>query len=374
MASVEGGVKVGADDATCDANKEGVIRYQDGAFQGCDSVDWFTILGQPTATPTASPTEMGGGVILQVYTKTQEDFGTRQNGPTHLETCSSFSSPGGGGRTVTNLDFTPKSATSWLLIESSPITTSEKDNVADEFRISARHAAGAPVAELRSKLFGWGSGAWSHEHNNPNVAYNTLRVAGDSWGTSPSEIVVRLSASGTCTGNHFFFNHGENANAKSGPLLFTVTEIEKDPNVKMVGAVKQLRAYVLNANGDEDANTGLSIAVGQRVALGDCGGMSQPPEIPEGRVIATIKFTPKHHASKIIIKGSPILIGELENISDDFRIAVYRSDGTRLGWNTGSYSYSNQNPNIARRKNFAEHHFRLNALHCTTYGPGPHCC
>ena len=114
----------------------------------------------------------------------------------------------------------------------------------------------------------------------------------------------------------------------------------------MAGAVKQLRGYYINENGNEDDGTGVSIYVGQKVALGNCGEISQPPTNAEGRTIATIAFTPKSHASKLIIKGSPIHIGEVENVSDDFRIAVYRvSDGALLGWNAGSYAYTNNNPN-----------------------------
>ena len=131
---VGGGLKVGADQATCDAAKEGVLRYQDGAFQGCDGVEWFTVLGQTTASPTTSPTEATSGVIHQIFTVTVEAEGTRHGQATTLGSCSAYTNPGGDGRTIAEFTFTPKSATSWLLIDMSPITISEKDNVADDFR------------------------------------------------------------------------------------------------------------------------------------------------------------------------------------------------------------------------------------------------
>ena len=49
-------IKMGADSATCSTANAGTIRFQNGAFDACDGVLWWTVLGQPTMQPTESPT------------------------------------------------------------------------------------------------------------------------------------------------------------------------------------------------------------------------------------------------------------------------------------------------------------------------------
>ena len=51
-----GGAKLEPYDETCNADAAGMLRFQDGAFWGCDGVhDWWVVLGQPTPAPTGLP-------------------------------------------------------------------------------------------------------------------------------------------------------------------------------------------------------------------------------------------------------------------------------------------------------------------------------
>ena len=58
-----GGSQMAEDNDTCNADKAGAVRYQDGVFQGCDSVAWFTLLGQPTHAPTLPPRSPGSATF-----------------------------------------------------------------------------------------------------------------------------------------------------------------------------------------------------------------------------------------------------------------------------------------------------------------------
>jgi len=51
MLEVDGGVKIGNDDSTCDAKKAGTIRWSGAGFEGCDGSAWRIMLSRiPTVT------------------------------------------------------------------------------------------------------------------------------------------------------------------------------------------------------------------------------------------------------------------------------------------------------------------------------------
>ena len=47
-----GGAKFEPVEELCDEETAGMVRFQGGAFHACDGIQWFTILGQPTPSPT----------------------------------------------------------------------------------------------------------------------------------------------------------------------------------------------------------------------------------------------------------------------------------------------------------------------------------
>ena len=63
-----------------------------------------------------------------------------------------------------------------------------------------------------------------------------------------------------------------------------------------------------------------------------------------GIAITSFTFTPKSAQSKLLIEGPPIPVSESQNVADDFRIAIFRSNGALVGESGGSFSHEGLNP------------------------------
>jgi hypothetical protein len=165
-------------------------------------------------------TTNSGGALLQMKNFVETDFGTYTGSPRHMgpriepkSTEPLFDS----GRHITTLRFTPKSAASFVWIESPPIPVEEETNVADDFHIA--------VFKSNGDILGHSGHSFTHEHWNPQPGLVTLRVWCKSWGTTEDDLEVRIYSSGS-NGNYYYFNHRNHANEPKPPLTFTITEVE----------------------------------------------------------------------------------------------------------------------------------------------------
>ena len=56
--------------------------------------------------------------------------------------------------------------------------------------------------------------------------------------------------------------------------------------------------------------------------IGGCKSYASTPAWSEGIQVGELSFKPTSSSSKIHIQGSPITVGEVKNVADDFRVAV----------------------------------------------------
>ena len=56
--------------------------------------------------------------------------------------------------------------------------------------------------------------------------------------------------------------------------------------------------------------------------IGGCRSFASTPAWSEGIQVGELSFKPTSSSSKIHIQGSPITVGEVKNVADDFRVAV----------------------------------------------------
>jgi hypothetical protein len=163
-------------------------------------------------------TTNSGGALLQMKIYVEAGFGTNQPSSMGLTMNPMTEAPKfGAGKHVTTLTFAPKSATSYLWIESPPILCEEKENIADDFHIA--------VFRSNGQRLGSSGHSFSHEGWNPQPGLVTLRVWCKSWGTAEEDLKVRIYTSGADQSN-YYFNHVDSSQNTNPPLTFTVTEVE----------------------------------------------------------------------------------------------------------------------------------------------------
>ena len=57
-------------------------------------------------------------------------------------------------------------------------------------------------------------------------------------------------------------------------------------------------------------------------SIGGCRSFASSPAWSEGIQVGELSFKPTSSSSKIHIQGSPLTVGEVKNVADDFRVAV----------------------------------------------------
>jgi hypothetical protein len=220
---------------------------------------------------------------------------------------------------------TVKESDSQLLIEGPPFPVQEVSNGGDDYRIAVF---------IGNKCLGWSGTSYSYRNmrGNENIGIMSLRVLTDKGEVKPGEhsFVVKVAASGPHK-NIYHYNARYRRNWVRPDLTYTVKEIAYGGEAQI-----QMKNY-------KKRNWGTRIAQGSR-SMGPSMNMGALPTVNQGMDVTTMEFTPKYGDSYLLIEGPPITVQETRNIADDFWIAVFRSDGTRLGACGHSFSHENWNP------------------------------
>lgn len=117
-----------------------------------------------------------------------------------------------------SITFTPLSATSQILVQTSTIVVAEESNVGDMPWLSLFAGSNFIAANGNSSLY-------SHFSGNLNVAHHSLNHVFASWGTSAQAVTVRA---GINAGTAYINGHSLTAYTYSGNqarISMTITEI-----------------------------------------------------------------------------------------------------------------------------------------------------
>lgn len=231
------------------------------------------------------------------------------------------------GITVHSFKTTVKESGSQLLIEGPPITMSETSNQGDDYRIAVFSG---------SECLGWSGASYSYRNmrSNENIGFASLKVLTLKGKVKPGEhtFVIKVAATGT-QGNYYHYNARYRNNWVQPDIVFTVKEISSTGGG---GAMSQMKNYVQKGFGTQ-VKTGAQ-------HMGATMSMTSLPNRKQGRHLTTLRFQPKSADSNLLIEGPPIPVQEAQNVADDFWIAVFRGDGTRLGASGHSFSHEAWNP------------------------------
>jgi len=247
-------------------------------------------------------------------------FGTSETdgGNKDLGSCSSFRSEPtmSSGREIGRMVYTPGTDDGELLIIGRPMSIQEVNNVMNDWRISAHRVS-------NGKLLGWSGCSWGHPNQNPNIGLLSLRIATPSWGKGKKDVIIfKMHAEGSCQQAAFQFNTRYHPRFLPSPLLFTVED-------STLANLVQMQGHIVKGWG--------SVAE-TATHLGKSYQASQQPSLGEGLTVTSFKITVKDSSSQLLIEGPPIPVQEVQNIGDDYRIAVF-SGSECLGWSGASYSY-----------------------------------
>jgi hypothetical protein len=162
------------------------------------------------------------GTPIQIVTGTANTTSGNSGTNASLGTSAGGTSPTyNAGCLITSVSFTPKSASSKILIQTNSVALWETQNVADHFYLwAANDSAGNVLVKSGAYLPLFGSGL--------HGAIINLNGTANSWGTSANTISFRIGTSGG-PGNYYQWNPWYGASGFNsdtvGHFSYTIMEI-----------------------------------------------------------------------------------------------------------------------------------------------------
>jgi hypothetical protein len=237
------------------------------------------------------------------------------------------------GIEVHSFTMTVKESDSQLLFEGPPITMQEVSNIGDDYRIAV-----FDTSVDGDECLGWSGASYSYKQmkSNENIGFASLRVLTAKGKVKPGlhKFVVKVAATGG-QGNHYHYNARYRRGWVQADVVFTVKEISSsEPDQD---AMLQMKNY-------KKTNFGTKILREGSRSMGPGMSMGSLPTYNAGMELTRMNFQPKSSESYLLIEGPPIPVQETQNVADDFWIAVFKSNGDRLGASGHSMSHENWNP------------------------------
>jgi hypothetical protein len=162
------------------------------------------------------------GTPIQMVTGTTTWSSGPSDNSTGLGPSAGGSTPGYNcGCVITSVNFTPKSASSKILIQTTNVAMWETSNISDHFYLWASNdTAGTVLTKAGSYLQAFGQ-------TNNNGAIVHLNGIANSWGTSSNTIAFRAGSSGGGAAYQYnpYYNAGGFDAATVGFFSYTIMEI-----------------------------------------------------------------------------------------------------------------------------------------------------